>query len=324
MENTDLKPQKNYLSLVLLLLVLFLFLVGIKPFVKIAKTSEQTTANDVLKQSGQQIMPEKSDPFSLLTIEAKAAYVYDLKNNRSLYVKNEEAQLPLASLTKMMTTLLARELVPKETTITIDKIALRQEGDSGLLENEMWSLSDISDLTLIASSNDGAHAIASVLGAFLNPKTEKNVTIDFISAMNNKAKTLGLSQTFFLNESGLDTTKSLGGAYGSAKDMAFLVAYALKKYPDLFEATRYSKLSFESLSDFKHVGKNTNTRLNTLPGILASKTGFTDLAGGNLIIAFEAGPMRPIIVSVLGSTVDGRFDDIEKLTWAAIEKIAGK
>lgn len=319
MENTDLKPQKNYLSLALLLLALFLLLVGMKPFVKITKTGTPTDANE--KNIPPAAILEKTDSFSPLVLEAKAVYVYDLKNDRPLYAKNEETQLPLASLTKVMTTLLARELVPKETTVTIGKDALRQEGNSGLLENEKWRLSDISDLTLVASSNDGAHAIASVLSTFLNPETKPSATTDFISAMNTRAKTLGLSQTFFLNESGLDTTKSLSGAYGSAKDIALLVAYALKKYPDLFEATRYQKLSFESLSDFKHVEKNTNERVSALPEILASKTGFTDLAGGNLVIAFEAGPMRPIIVSVLGSSVDGRFNDVEKLTWAAIEKI---
>lgn len=319
MEDTNLKPQKNYLSLALLLLALFLLLIGMKPFVKITKIEATGATNE---KSAPPAIPEEKDSFSPLLLEAKAAYVYDLKNNRPLYTKNEEAQLPLASLTKVMTALLARELVPKETTVTIDKGALKQEGNSGLLENEKWRLSDISDLMLVASSNDGAHAIASVLSAFLNPETKPSATTDFISAMNTSAKTLGLSQTFFLNESGLDTTKSLSGAYGSAKDTALLVAYALKKYPDLFEATRYQKLSFESLSDFKHTEKNTNERISALPEILASKTGFTDLAGGNLVIAFEAGPMRPIIVSVLGSSIDGRFDDVEKLTWAAIEKIS--
>lgn len=310
--NFDIKPKKNYFSLALFLLALLLLLIGLKPFATIPK---QPTAEEPIQN-------EKNNPFASIMLEAKSAYVYDLKNNRALYSMNEEAQLPLASLTKVMTTLLARELVPKETTITVSKDAIKQEGDNGLFENEMWHLSDISDLTLIASSNDGAHAIAGALNAFLDGKeTKPGAPTDFIGTMNKKAKLLGMTQTFFLNESGLDTTKSMSGAYGSAKDITLLVAYALKKYPDLFEATRYPKLSFESLSDFKHIEKNTNERVSVLPEILASKTGFTDLAGGNLVIAFEAGPMRPIIVSVLGSSIDGRFDDVEKLAWATIEKI---
>lgn len=310
--DSNAKSKKNYLSLALFVLALSLLLVIVRPFATMPK---QTAVE-------QPIQNEKDDPFASVVLEAKAAYVYDLKNNRSLYAMNEETQLPLASLTKVMTVLLARELVPKETTITIGNNAIRQEGNSGLFENEKWRLSDISDFTLIASSNDGAHAIAGVLNAFLNPtQTKAKIPIDFIGAMNKKAKLLGMAQTFFLNESGLDTTKSLSGAYGSAKDVAYLVAYAAKKYPDLFEATRYAKRSFESLSGFKHVEKNTNERVSAFPELLASKTGFTDLAGGNLVIMFEAGPMRPIIVSVLGSTADGRFDDVEKLAWASIAKI---
>ncbi|MBI2046202.1 MAG: D-alanyl-D-alanine carboxypeptidase [Parcubacteria group bacterium] len=314
--NTDLKPKKNYLSLALLLLMLFVLLMSVRQSILIPKIPEKSAVVEPH-------VSEATDPFALISLEAKSAYVYDVKNNLALYAMNEEAQLPLASLTKVMTTLLARELVPKETTITISKDAIKQEGDSGLFENEKWRLSDISDLTLIASSNDGAHAIAGVINAFLNEKSATtDIPADFIDAMNKKATSLGMAQTFFLNESGLDTTQSLGGAYGSAKDMALLVLYSIKKYPDLFEATQYRKRSFESLSDFKHIEKNTNELVGALPELLASKTGFTDLAGGNLVIAFEAGPMRPIIVSVLGSTVDGRFDDVEKLAWASIEKIA--
>ena len=52
--------------------------------------------------------------------------------------------------------------------------------------------------------------------------------------------------------------------------------------------------------------------------LIASKTGYTDLAGGNLVIAFDAGFNHPIIVSVLGSTIDGRFTDAEALVWAAL------
>ena len=51
------------------------------------------------------------------------------------------------------------------------------------------------------------------------------------------------------------------------------------------------------------------------------KTGFTDLAGGNLAIVFEAGPLYPIAVVVLGSTAEDRFTDVEKLVWATLESL---
>ena len=86
------------------------------------------------------------------------------------------------------------------------------------------------------------------------------------------------------------------------------------------EATAYNSVSIQS-SDGVHTTQNTNKALDRIPGIVASKTGFTDLAGGNLAIALEAGPLRPIIVVVLGSTEEGRFDDVANLTNAAIVKI---
>ncbi len=58
---------------------------------------------------------------------------------------------------------------------------------------------------------------------------------------------------------------------------------------------------------------NTNEALGEIPGLLMGKTGFTDLAGGNLAVVFEAGPARPIVVVVLGSTREGRFADMRIL-----------
>ena len=70
---------------------------------------------------------------------------------------------------------------------------------------------------------------------------------------------------------------------------------------------------------FAHLTKNTNIIVDKLPGVLASKTGFTDLAGGNLIMAFDIGLGHRIIISVLGSTKEARFEDLEKLYWASVE-----
>lgn len=288
--------------------------------------------------------PAPKNPFAELILEAQAAYVQDVTTGEVLFAKNETAELPLASLTKVMTAVVARELVPEETVIEIPAEAIAQEGDTGLRAGERWRLGDILALTLTASSNDGAYAIASSLGALLNvtvlppatdapneetppaqaPKATISQTADsfFVEKMNTKARELGMTGTFFLNESGLDRHEALSGAYGSAKDMAQLFTYTLSTYPETLAATRYPALQTTSLDDIVHEVENTNKRINAWPAVLASKTGFTDLAGGNLIVVFEAGPMRPIVVSVLGSSQEGRFDDVEKLLWASIEKRA--
>ena len=75
---------------------------------------------------------------------------------------------------------------------------------------------------------------------------------------------------------------------------------------------------FSSESGGAHAVLNTNRETGELPLLIASKTGYTDLAGGNLVIAFDAGFNRPIIIAVLGSTAEERFTDVEKLVWATL------
>ena len=70
-----------------------------------------------------------------------------------------------------------------------------------------------------------------------------------------------------------------------------------------------------------HTATNTNEVVGSIPGLIASKTGFTDLAGGNLVVAFDAGINRPVIISVLGATKDGRFTDMEMLVNASLRAL---
>jgi len=144
----------------------------------------------------------------------------------------------------------------------------------------------------------------------------------FIDMMNKKAKEIGMKQTYFLNESGLDASENFAGSYGSAKDMALLFAYVLRSNHLLLEATSYEALDISSFEE-NHSASNTNKSIDNISGVIASKTGFTDLAGGNLVVVFDVGPLRPIIVSVLGSTAEGRFFDVEKLANISIRAIVG-
>lgn len=259
-------------------------------------------------------------PFSQVSISSRAAYVLDGKTGKELWSKNSNVQLPLASLTKIMMAVTALSLLPDKTVITIDPAFLNAEGDSGLYANERWLLTDLLGLTLLESSNDGASAIAAVAGATGPDEVSESLGRErFVSAMNKKAKDLGLTQTYFLNPTGLDESESVSGGYGSARDVASLFSYAIHSYPTLFGATRYDIREFTSLSSLTHKVKNTNMFAADFPSLLGSKTGYTDLAGGNLVIAFDAGPDRPVIISVLGSTEKGRFDDTLKLVAATLE-----
>lgn len=262
------------------------------------------------------------DPFSTITLEAKAAYVYDIRTKTVLFAKNENVRLPLASLAKVMSALVAEDLSPLYGTVTISGEALRAEGDSGLYRDEKWLLKDLLDFSLVTSSNDGIRAVALSLGALSKAgATTEEIINDFVGEMNRKASELGLKNTYFWNETGLDESDVKGGAYGTARDMSVLLENILTHHLALFTATREATTTLQSLDNHSHVAKNTNSIVDEIPGLLASKTGFTDTAGGNLAIIFDPELGRPIIISILGSTEEGRFQDVHMLIAAVMEYI---
>jgi D-alanyl-D-alanine carboxypeptidase len=263
-----------------------------------------------------------ASPFEKLTISAKSAYVLDAKTGKVLYEKNSNVRLPLASLVKVMTALVATDIAPSYSTVTISLDAVQTSGDSGLRVGERWLLRDLVDFTLISSSNDGARAIAMSLGSLASSTSSNaDAEADFIHKMNTEADKLGMKDTYFLNDTGLDLTQSQGGAYGTAKDIATLFNYILKSDPALLAATRSPSLTIYSLDKIPHLAMNTDTIVGNLPGLIGSKTGYTDLAGGNLVVALDPELGHPIVISVLGSSETGRFEDMQKLVSAALASI---
>jgi D-alanyl-D-alanine carboxypeptidase (penicillin-binding protein 5/6) len=134
--------------------------------------------------------------------------------------------------------------------------------------------------------------------------------------MNEAARALGLTQTHFFNASGLDVTKSTSGAYGSAYDVARLAATFYKNHPDFFELTTKPEVSIDQ-NDATITAAATTEPLQSIPGFVAAKTGYTDLAGGNLVALFDLEPGLTVVAVALGSTRDGRFADIEAIIAAA-------
>ncbi len=249
--------------------------------------------------------------YERLNLVAKSVYIFDVRTNKVLFSKNSDERLPLASLTKLMTALTAISISNEETPIVISNLAIKAEGDSGLRVGEKWTLKNLIDFLLTSSSNDGATAVALAFGG------EKK----FVTLMNSKADELGMKNTYYFNETGIDESTQSGGAYGTAKDVGILFAYILKNYPDLLPATTKAEIKIASLDKIIHTAKNTDLIAENIPGIKGSKTGFTDLAGGNLVIAFDPEIGRPIIIAVLGSTAKERFNDVEKLVEATLVDI---
>lgn len=263
--------------------------------------------------------------FENLNLEAKSVFVWDVINQKAIFSKDDKTVRPLASLTKIMTAITALSILPKNSIVTVKKEFLSEEGDSGLYVNEKWSLKDLLNFSLLVSSNDGMHGIASVAGAFGLGQNMEQPNYDtglkaFVIRMNSMALQIGLPTMHFNNETGLDQSVSESGGYGSAYDMAKLMEYAMKKYPNILEATKDQSETIFSF-DKKHIAKNTDLVVSKIPNLIGSKTGYTALSGGNLVVAFDAGIGRSIIISVLGSTYDGRFTDMQKLASSTLRYI---
>ncbi len=258
------------------------------------------------------------DPFASLNLEAKAAYALDLSTGRILFDKNAEEVLPLASITKLVSAVVAEKYLPPETNIPITT------GDSdGLDPGEVWSFKNLLAFTLVVSSNDGIDSIADVAGSVIATSSASDPESVFVQEMNDTAEALGLSDMYFYNPSGLDESTTTSGGYGSAKDVANLVGYILKNFPSILSATTNEKITLSS-NLVNHVATNTDDALPYIPSVVGSKTGYTDLAGGNLAVILDAGLMHPVALVVLGSSYDGRFTDMEALAAAAMQAEAQK
>lgn len=237
---------------------------------------------------------------SNVPVEAKAVSVYDVDSNVELYGKDQNESLPLASLVKTMTVLVSLSSNEPGHIITISQNAIKQDGNYGFFTDEKWKIENLAKFTLIGSANDGAYALSD---------NDPN----FIEKMNDKAKRIGMEHALFSNPTGLDIDDKKAGAYASALDVNIMAAFALKAYPNVFLATVLPEMNIKSESGFNHDVKNTDLVLNKINNLYFSKTGFTDVAGGNLTIIFKNKSGHEIAVTVLGSTLKGRFSDMEKL-----------
>ncbi len=260
------------------------------------------------EQPARQLPPLTIDPDS---IEATAAMVYDVRTGSVLFAKEPDSVLSLASITKLMTALLVTELIEEsDTIVTITSEAVAQYGYSGLRVGERISAQNLNQYSLLSSANDAAYALAYEVGEQILPGDGSTA---FVDAMNVRARELELTDTRFQNPTGLDLTTVESGALGTARDVTRLMAYLATEHPELLAPTTRPSVRLDNEIGGFHDAANTNPLVNRIPNLLGSKTGFTDLAGGNLTIVFDAGFNRPIVVTVLESSFAGRFLDVEQL-----------
>jgi len=248
-------------------------------------------------------------------IEAKSALVIDLASGKQIFKKNPSAVLPLASLTKIITALVVMDLASINEMVEISPEAIATEGQSPIAPFQKISVRDLLILTLNESSNDAAIALVE------HSAQKSNVPFDsaerwIIPLMYKKMFSLGLQSFVFHNTTGLDVSKTLSGAYGSAEDMLRL---AQKIYRH--KIWEFGKEESITLSDgVKYDIKATNKINGSISQLHGAKTGFTDIAGGNLLILAEAPIGRPIGIVVMSSSENGRFSDAKILLEWAMEK----
>ncbi len=230
--------------------------------------------------------------FSLFTVyiyakpktSAKAAALYEPETNEFLYLKNADARLPMASTTKIMTALLAIENLAADKIIEITEDSVGVEGSSLYLKaGELISAEDLIYACLLQSANDAATALAIEISGSIE---------NFSALMNERAKSLGLTNTQFMNPHGLDAE----GHYTSAKDLAVIAANALSN-ERFAEISSTYKWQIETSNGIKTV-VNHNKLLKSFAGCIGVKTGYTKKSGRSLVSAAERDGLRLIAVTI--------------------------
>lgn len=226
-----------------------------------------------------------------LAESASSAILIEASTGKVLFEKNSDEKLHPASMTKMMSMLLIIEAIENDIIkwdqmITVSENASSMGGSQILLETgEKMSVRDLFKGVAIASGNDAVVALAEA--------TYGNVS-NFVSAMNKKAKELGMNNTNFKNPHGLDDADH----YSSSKDMS-LLAKELVKHKEVLKFTKIYEDYLREDTDRKIWLVNTNKLVRFYDGVDGLKTGFTDEAGYCMTATAEKDGMR-IIAVVMG------------------------
>ena len=249
-------------------------------------------------------------------ITARCALLTDLESGQTYYAKNADQRAYPASLTKIMTVLLALEAVDRGDADLSDVVTAgpdcmegmdEDSSTAGIQEGETMSLEDLLYCAMISSANEACNVIASYIGGSIGA---------FVEQMNARAAELGCTGTHFTNTHGMPDENH----YTTAADLRIITEAALQ-YPLFFEMS--NTLTYSVPATNKHEARelqNTNGLINPdsviYPGYLYEpaagiKTGHTNAAGFCLISTAEKNTVRLLCI-VLGSTAVDRGDGMMK------------
>ena len=236
-----------------------------------------------------------------LAPNSKSAILLDFDTGKILYSKNDNEVLPPASMTKIMSMLLIMERIDNKTLSLTDEVTISENAASMggsqvfLQAGETYKVEELLKGIAIASGNDAVVAMAEKISGSVS---------DFVALMNEKAKSLGLTNTKFLNPHGLDTE----GHVTTARDMA-IIARELIKHTSILKFTSIYE-DYLKKSDGSSIWLvNTNTLVRFYDGVDGLKTGFTKNAGYCLTSTAKKNNTRFITVVMGAETSDKRSSD---------------
>lgn len=240
----------------------------------------------------------KKDDLEKPEISAKSALVYDLSTGKILFEKNPAEKLPMASLAKIMTAIVALENYREDDKLKVRKEDLVGENSMGLSSGEVLTVEELLYGLILPSGNDAAEALAS---------NYPGGRLAFVKAMNNKAKSLGLSGTNFTNPTGLEGD---GDQYSTAFDLLVVTKYAMQ-FPLFRKVASTVNYQIPATSTHKEFYLENETNLLTsYPGVKGIKTGYTEEARLCLVtyLTYEG---HEIIGIILGS--ESRREEMKEL-----------
>lgn len=237
-----------------------------------------------------------------LDIKAKSVVLMEPNTGKVLYEANSDEKLPPASITKIMSLLLVMEAIDRgdislETVVTASEHACSMGGSQIWLEpGETMTVNDLLKAAVIASANDACVALGETVAG-----SEEG----FVALMNERAKELGMTNTHFVNCTGLDAEEHLTTAYDVA-----LMSSALIKH-DLIKD--YSTVWMDTLRDGKSEIVNTNKLVRFYEGTTGLKTGTTSTAKYCLSATAERNGLELVAVVMAGESSNDRFGGAKKL-----------
>ena len=237
-----------------------------------------------------------------LDIKAKSAILIEINTGKILYEMNADEQIPPASITKIMSLLLVMEAIDRgdmslEDVISASEHACSMGGSQIWLEpGETMSVDDLLKAAVIASANDATVALGEQIAG-----SEEG----FVSMMNARAAELGMTNTHFVNATGLDAEGHLSTAHDVAIMSAELIKHSLIK--------NYSTVWMDTLRNGESELVNTNKLVRFYEGTTGLKTGTTSGAGYCLPATAERNGLELAAVIMSGDTSADRFNGAKKL-----------